>query len=229
MKETKEENHKAEQVKSKKRVADHGEVFTNQREVNAMLDLVKHETERIDSTFLEPACGNGNFLAEILRRKLTVVADRYKHSQIEFERYAFLAVSSIYGIDLMLDNVLECRQRLLQIFCQFYDSLFKSNDNSKILKSIRYVLSKNIIHGDALTLKTAGLIKDYIVFSEWKLISGNIVVRRDFKFKSLLENRPLETPNLFSDLGEDAFIPTPVQKFKPISLYQIAADEQLEL
>ncbi|QQS31356.1 MAG: SAM-dependent DNA methyltransferase [Sphingobacteriales bacterium] len=217
------------QVKSKKRVADHGEVFTNEREVNAMLDLVKHETERIDSTFLEPACGNGNFLTEILRRKLKVVADRYKHSQIEFERYAFLAVSSIYGIDLLLDNVVECRHRLLQIFCQFYNSLFQPDANSKIIKSIRYVLSKNIIHGDALTLKTAGLIKDFIVFSEWKLISGNLVVRRDFKFKSLLENRPLETPNLFSDLGEDAFIPTPVQTFKPISLYQIATDEQLEL
>lgn len=63
---------KAQQVKSRERVQQHGEVFTNEREVNAMLDLVKHETERIDSRFLEPACGDGNFLAEILRRKLRV-------------------------------------------------------------------------------------------------------------------------------------------------------------
>ena len=91
------------QVKSKKRVTDHGEVFTNQREVNAMLDLVKHETERIDSRFLEPACGNGNFLAEVLRRKLTVVDSRYSKSQVEWERYSVIAVSSIYGVDILED------------------------------------------------------------------------------------------------------------------------------
>ncbi|MFW0885015.1 DNA methyltransferase, partial [Candidatus Acidulodesulfobacterium sp. H_13] len=97
------------QVKSKKRVADHGEVFTSEREVNAMLDLVKQETERIDSRFLEPACGTGNFLVEILRRKLEVVKNRYKKSQSEYERYAVIAVSSIYGVDLLQDNVEEAR------------------------------------------------------------------------------------------------------------------------
>ena len=76
------------QVKSKKRVADHGEVFTAEREVNAMLDLVKQETERIDSRFLEPACGDGNFLTEVLKRKLIVVENRYRKSQLEFERYS---------------------------------------------------------------------------------------------------------------------------------------------
>ena len=100
------------QVRSKKRVTDHGEVFTNDREVNAMLDLVKHETERIDARFLEPACGNGNFLAEVLRRKLNVVEQRYSKSQIEWERYAVIAVSSIYGVDILEDNTQECRERL---------------------------------------------------------------------------------------------------------------------
>lgn len=100
------------QVRSKKRVTDHGEVFTNDREVNAMLDLVKHETERIDARFLEPACGNGNFLAEVLRRKLNVVEQRYSKSQIEWERYAVIAVSSIYGVDILEDNAQECRERL---------------------------------------------------------------------------------------------------------------------
>jgi len=83
-----------EQVKSKERVADHGEVFTAEREVNAMLDLVKHETERIESRFLEPACGTGNFLLEILSRKLSVVKANYRKSKSEYERYALLAVSS---------------------------------------------------------------------------------------------------------------------------------------
>src|SRR4051794_32263102 len=103
------------QVVSKKRVADHGEVYTRQREVDAMLDLVKPETERIDSRFLEPACGTGNFLAEILRRELRVVERRYGRRALEYERYAILAVSSIYGIDLLQDNVTRCRQRLFDI------------------------------------------------------------------------------------------------------------------
>src|SRR3989475_8542002 len=107
----------AAQVRTKKRVSDHGEVLTGHREVNAMLDLVKQETERIDSRFLEPACGNGNFLAEILQRKLRIVESRYRKSQLEYERNAVLAVSSIYGIDILNDNVVECRQRLFGIFC----------------------------------------------------------------------------------------------------------------
>ena len=106
----------SDQVKSKKRVADHGEVFTSEREVNAMLDLVKQETERIDSRFLEPACGTGNFLVEILNRKLKIVTDRYKKSQIEFERNAIIAISSIYGVDILQDNAIECRDRLFEIF-----------------------------------------------------------------------------------------------------------------
>lgn len=104
------------QVVTRKRVTDHGEVFTAKREVNAMLDLVKQETERIESRFLEPACGIGNFLTEILERKLSIVENRYKRNQLEFERYSVLAVSSVYGIDILEDNVIECRNRLFNIF-----------------------------------------------------------------------------------------------------------------
>ena len=97
------------QIKSKQRVADHGEIFTNEREVNAMLDLVKQETERIESRFLEPACGEGAFLKEILRRKLEVVKNRYKKSPYDYERYAVLALTSIYGVDIM--NPMPCQKR----------------------------------------------------------------------------------------------------------------------
>jgi len=110
------------QIVSKQRVADHGEVLTGKREVNAMLDLVKQETERIDSRFLEPACGNGNYLTVILERKLAVVEKHYGKSQLEFERYAVLAVSSIYGIDILEDNVRQCRHRLYGIFDSDYYS-----------------------------------------------------------------------------------------------------------
>jgi len=130
------------QVKSKQRVADHGEVFTAQREVDAMLDLVKQETERIDSRFLEPACGTGNFLKTILQRKLNVVKSKYKKSQIEYERYAFLAVSSIYGIDLLADNVEECRHTLLGHAISEYRSLYKKNSKDTFIASCTYILEK---------------------------------------------------------------------------------------
>ncbi len=137
------------QVKSKKRVTDHGEVFTNQREVNAMLDLVKHETERIDSRFLEPACGNGNFLAEVLRRKLAAVDSRYSKSQVEWERYSVIAVSSIYGVDILEDNAQECRDRLLGIYTDWYSKVFNQVKN-ECIRSVRFLLSRNILWGDAL-------------------------------------------------------------------------------
>jgi hypothetical protein len=130
------------QVKTKQRVSDHGEVFTSEREVNAMLNLVKQETERIDSRFLEPACGTGNFLVEVLRRKLHVVKSRYKKNQLDFERYAVIAVSSIYGIDLLLDNVEECRQRLFTIFEGQYQSLFKAMVKKECLDSVRFILER---------------------------------------------------------------------------------------
>lgn len=138
------------QVKSKKRVADHGEVFTNEREVNAMLDLVKHETERIDSRFLEPACGNGNFLAEVLRRKLKVVDQRYGNNQMDWERYAVIAVSSIYGVDILEDNAKECRERLYTIFDDFYTAFFKDKCKEECRRSIRFLFDRNILWGDAL-------------------------------------------------------------------------------
>src|SRR5262245_14606222 len=112
----KQQHSKESQVVSKKRVTVHGEVLTAKREINAMLDLVKQETDRIESRFLEPACGNGNFLTVVLERKLNVVEKRYRKSQLDFERYAVLAVSSIYGIDILPDNVRACRQRLFEIF-----------------------------------------------------------------------------------------------------------------
>ena len=138
------------QVKSKQRVADHGEVFTNEREVNAMLDLVKHETERIDSRFLEPACGNGNFLAEVLRRKLKVVDQRYGNIQMDWERYAVIAVSSIYGVDILEDNAKECRERLYIIFDDFYTALFMDKCKEECRRSIRFLFDRNILWGDAL-------------------------------------------------------------------------------
>jgi SAM-dependent methyltransferase len=168
------------QVISKKRVTDHGEVYTAKREVNAMLDLVKFETERIDSRFLEPACGTGNFLTEILERKLRVVEARYSKSQLDYERYAILAVSSIYGVDILEDNVQQCRQRLFGIFDLYYLRLFKNKTNDNCRESVRYILERNIIYGDAFSLKSMGDNSKPIVFSEWSPVNGSMLKRRDF-------------------------------------------------
>jgi len=202
-----------DQVKSRKRVTDHGEVFTSEREVNAMLDLVKRETERIDSRFLEPACGTGNFLVEILNRKLNVVVSRYAKSQLEFERYAVIAISSMYGVDILQDNLKECRERLYSIFNDVYTKLFKSNCKEECRSTIKFILSKNILWGDALSLKTPDDKEEPIIFSEWSAVNGSMIKRRDYTMANLLENQPIDEPNLFSDLGDKAFIPTPVKEF----------------
>jgi len=202
------------QVISKQRVADHGEVLTGKREVNAMLDLVKQETERIESRFLEPACGTGNFLAEILERKLDVVDRRYRRSPIEHERYTLAAVCSLYGIDILEDNVIECRRRLLAIAERHCKSLF----NADFIPVIEFVLKRNIIHGDALSLQTVGDNPKPIIFSEWSLFNGSMVKRRDFAFQELLSFAGTKGQPLFSDLGEKAFFPQPVKDF-PLTHY----------
>ena len=185
------------QVKSKQRVADHGEVFTNEREVNDMLDLVKDQTENIEATFLEPACGNGNFLAEILRRKLSVVVRQYKKSQIEYEKYSLLALSSIYGVDLLEDNAEECRERLLKILVASYDTLFFMKTKDGYIRSAKFILKKNILVGNALDMKRSN--GKPIVFTEWKLFQ-NKFKRTEFVFKHLVEQEYI--PDLFTDEGE---------------------------
>ena len=208
---TKEEIIQNKQVKSKKRVADHGEVFTSEREVNAMLDLVKQETERIDSRFLEPACGTGNFLVEILRRKLAIVENRYKKSQLEYERYAIIAISSIYGIDLLDDNIEECRHRLFEIFNKQYISFYKSNYKIECINTVKYILEKNIIKGDALSLKTQESGNESIIFCEWSAVNGSMIKRRDFMLSFMLE--PVQQMSLFNHDNKPYSIPEPVREF----------------
>lgn len=213
------------QIKSKQRVTDHGEVFTSEREVNAMLDLVKQETERIDSRFLEPACGTGNFLVEILRRKLDVVETRYKKNQLDYERYSVIAVSSIYGVELLSDNAEACRERLLDIFVERYTKLYKKEIKEECIRSIKYILGRNIVVGDALTLKTVGDKEEPIVFSEWSSVNGSMVKRRDYTLANLLANQPMDEPNLFSDLGDKAFLPTPVKDYPLIHFLKIGEED----
>jgi hypothetical protein len=203
------------QIKSRKRVKDHGEVFTQEREVNAMLDLVKNETERIESRFLEPACGNGNFLAPILEKKLTIIERKYGSSQNEFEKMAILGISSIYGVELLQDNVEACINRLYNIINETYTRLYKNKYKNEFMKSVDVVLRRNILQGNALTLKRPDE-KDYIIFSEWSLVN-DMLKRRDFQYAELADFDP-KRPTLFSlrevsDTGEAVFSPMPVKEF----------------
>ena len=178
------------QTKSRQRVRDHGEVFTNEREVKAMCDLVKDETERIDSRFLEPACGDGNFLAEILTRKLEIVKRKYKKSSLDYEKNAVLAASSIYGVDILIDNVIACRERMFKIWDKEYKAVCKKECNDMTRDAVRFILKRNIVCGNALTLKcvdeNGNDMDEPIVFSEWAFITGFQMQRSDYTFAELL-------------------------------------------
>ncbi|WP_176249805.1 SAM-dependent DNA methyltransferase [Sulfitobacter sp. HGT1] len=209
------------QIKNKGRVADHGEVFTASREVNAMLDLVEHETLRIDSRFLEPACGDGNFLAPVLERKLEVVKQRYGRVQFDFERNAIIAISSVYGVDILSDNVEECRSRLFGIFEVCYRECFADKIKPECLRSAQVILGKNILWGDALSLLKSDGSGAPIVFTEWTAVNGRKIKRREYTLANLLAYQPMEEANLFSDLGDEAFIPKPIKDYPLIDFLEI--------
>jgi len=179
------------QVKSRQRVVDHGEVFTAEREVQAMCDLVKDETERIDSRFLEPACGDGNFLSEILKRKLAIVTKKYKRSAYDWERNSLLALGSMYGVDILQDNVLACQERLFKIWNEEYSKVCKKECSDVTRESARFILRLNIVCGNALTLMCCdeeGKELDIpIVFSEWTFPFNDArMQRKDYTFAELL-------------------------------------------
>ena len=184
------------QIKSKERVRTRGEVFTAAREVNAMLDLVKDETENIDATFLEPACGDGNFLDEVLRRKLAVCKKRYGKSAADYEKMSFLACTTLYGVDIMADNVARCRERLFETW---EDSFGRANTpgsprsdfHDRVSAAVKKVFEKNILLGNALSMKRVDEkgndLDEPIVFTEWKFALGDKLKREEFRFDVLLD------------------------------------------
>lgn len=209
-------NSKFNNNKFKERVKTYGEVFTQEREVNAMISLVGKETERIESRLLEPACGTGNFLVPVLEKKISSVKKRYRSSQSDFEKMAFLATSSMYGIELLKDNVMICVERLYNVLNENYSNLYKENCKNDFMKSINFVLKRNILEGNALTLKETNE-KEYIIFSEWSLVNDVMVKRRDFQYIELADFDP-KKPTLFSlrevsDSGKTVFSPMPIKKY----------------
>lgn len=202
---------KEKQIKEKSRVSNFGEVLTSKREVLDMLNLVNTETLRLDSRFLEPACGDGNFLTEVLNFKLDILKKNYSKNQYEFEKFSIQIFTSIYGIDILEDNIISARERLFNQYFDLYNKKFKSNINQKLLDCIKYILKLNLVHADALSLKKVKNDK-FIIFSEWSLVNDKIK-RRDFEFKNLIDYAPFEKGTLFSDLGDEVIIPSPIKEY----------------
>lgn len=203
-------------VKSKQRVADHGEVFTPAWMVEAMLDLVRADTERIDSRFLEPACGSGNFLVQILRRKLAAVELKYGKSDFERRHYALLALMCIYGIELLADNIAECRANLLEIVAEYLNI----DEQDEVYRAASFVLSRNLVHGNALEM----LADDGqpITFAEWGYLGKGKFQRRDFRLDVLTQMSSFsQEGTLFAHLGKHEVF-TPLKTYPPMTAHELA-------
>lgn len=224
------------QIKSKERVSDHGEVFTSDREVKAMCDLVETQCDNVDATFLEPACGDGNFLAEILDRKLARVKKDAKSDVIQWEWLSVRAVASLYGVDIMQDNAEECRERLFKQWDKAYKTACKKNCNDETRESVRYILSKNIVCGNALTMMCVDENQEdtetYITFAEFKTCGKMYMLkRRDYRLDVLLKanEKPKSQKQITFDSDVDdiynyleinsvtgEYMPKPLREYTPL-------------
>lgn len=168
------------QIKSKKRVNDYGEVFTADKEVNAMLDLVNDEIEKIDSTVLEPACGEGAFILKIFERKMNIVKQYSWNGWIK-EFMILRAVSGIYGVDIQKDNVMICRKKLF-IKAQSYIT----NPTNGFTKMLHELIERNIICGNTISAST--ISNKPLIFNEWFFKTNGEILRKQVKYTDLLEN-----------------------------------------
>ncbi len=208
-------------IKSRARVADHGEVFTPDWLVEDMLNLVQHETERIDSRFLEPACRDGNFQAPILKRKLNVGRRQYGKSAADYERNAVIALMSVYGVELLADNAAVCRERLFSLWLGEYEQTLKKSPSGDCLATVRFVLGRNIVNGNALSMKKvdeqARDLEEPIIFSEWSAVTGNLIKRRDFRLDEILRDKTAQNSieQSFGELALEYVPKLPVKEFPP--------------
>jgi hypothetical protein len=204
-------------VKSKQRVADHGEVFTPAWMVEAMLDLVNDECERIDARFLEPACGSGNFIVRILQRKLAAVELKYGTAEFERQHYALLGLMCIYGIELLNDNINEGRANVLEVFAE-YLGLAEDDD---LFLAAEHVLGLNLVHGDALTMRAHD--GQPVTFAEWGYLGRGKFQRRDFRLDVLTGSSAYSSEgSLFAELGKHEIF-TPIQTYPPMKVRELAA------
>ena len=204
-------------IKSKKRVADHGEVFTPGWLVDAMLDLVKGEADRIDSRFLEPACGSGNFLIRVLQRKLAAVETKFGKHDFEKRHYALLGLMCTYGIELLADNIAECRANMLDVLAEYLDI----DESDDLYRAAFFVLSQNLVHGDALTMRAQDGLP--ITFAEWGYLGKGRFQRRDFRLDVLTGSSSFSAEgSLFAHLGKHEIF-TPIKTWPTMTVRDLAA------
>lgn len=204
-------------IKSKKRVADHGEVFTPCWLVDAMIDLVKGEADRIDSRFLEPACGSGNFLIRVLQRKLAAVESKFGKSEFEKRHYALLGLMCTYGIELLADNIVECRANMLDVLAEYLNI----DETDDLYRAAFFVLSQNLVHGDALTMRAQDGLP--ITFAEWGYLGKGRFQRRDFRLDVLTGSSSFSAEgSLFAHLGKHEIF-TPIKTWPTMTVRDLAA------
>lgn len=197
-------------IKSKIRVQKHGEVFTPKKIVNQMLDFdeVNKACNELESTFLEPAAGEGAFLKEIITRKLQMIEKNYKDSLIMYENYSLLALSTIYGIELLEDNAQACSLNIFQIYYEFYNKVasnFNEALKKKVLDSAKLIISANIAQGDFLTQQSPN--GKEMIFSEWKIIQKNKnkikIVRTEYTLDEISKGVQKDDGEMVSGLKND--------------------------
>ena len=224
-----------EHIVSRQRVIDHGEVYTPPGLVNDMLDLVAHECERIDSRFLEPACGNGNFLTEVLRRRLTAVGRKCRKSILRWEQDALLGLACLYGIELLYDNVNECRDRLHAIFHDAYTARFKDECRRECSAAARVILRSNIVQGDALKMTmVAHDPNEPMILTQWAMLPGGRFKRQLYEYRELTGDPPGAAPSLFAgdieplfcELGKPVFIARPVGELPLVHYLELGLEEK---
>jgi hypothetical protein len=181
-----------------------------------MLDLVKDETERLDSRFLEPACGSGNFLVRALQRKLAAVELKYAQSDFERQHYALLALMCLYSIELLADNIAECRENVLEIFADYLNL----HASDVLYRAAAFVLSQNIVHGEALTMRTGSV--EPITFAEWGYLGKGKFQSRDFRFDAIT-GMPSQTEQGSLFAKHEIF--TPTRTYPPMTICELAAQE----
>lgn len=182
-----------------------------------MLDLVKEEAERIDSRFLEPACGSGNFLVKVLKRKLCAVELKFGKSEFEKRQYALLALMCAYGIELLEDNIIECRANMLEVLADY----LRIDETDDLYRAASHVLSLNLIQGDALSMK--GHDGAPITFSEWGYLGKGKFQRRDFRLDVLTGSSAFSAEGtLFSHLGKHEIF-TPTKTYPPMTVRDLVA------
>ena len=170
---------------------------------------------------------------EILRRKLEVVKRQYQKQLGELELQTTIALSSIYGVDIMKDNVEECCQRLLDIVCNWYAEVHPQQKaaSEKLKATWSYLLHRNILWGDALTLREpvgekATVIEKQnakpITFSEWSFIR-DMVIRKDFHLAALVQAQSASVPFVKNDQGGEVYLPPePIKEYRPIHYLKIS-------